>query len=195
MPDSPQVLTDDPIHYYGSAFAIGVAAAGVMTLAGDLAQRAGWTTFDLPMTLGTVTAFADTPSPGAWFQGFIAVLLCGGVFALAYAWLFELLGPRGPRAWRGVLIGFAHAAIGGALLAVVTPALHAPMPDHPLLADPGFMAANYGSQTALVFLGLHILFGAIVGAWLHYAPVTRNHLAAVWQARHPGQSPGRPAHP
>jgi hypothetical protein len=33
----------------------------------------------------------------------------------------------------------------------------------PLLEPPGFLLANYGRDTAVVTLGLHIAYGAIVG--------------------------------
>ena len=42
---------DDPHTYYAAAFGIGIIAAGVMTLLTFLAREAGWTNFDLAMTL------------------------------------------------------------------------------------------------------------------------------------------------
>ena len=105
MSDSHEPSPDDPHTYYAAAFGIGVIAAGVMTLLTFVARQAGWTTFDLAMTLGTVSAFVGAPGPGVWIQGFLAVLVCGGIFALAYASVFEYLGSRGARAWRGVLTG------------------------------------------------------------------------------------------
>jgi hypothetical protein len=35
----------------------------------------------------------------------------------------------------------------------------------PLLEAPGFMLVNYGSRTAAVTFALHLVFGAIVGAF------------------------------
>jgi hypothetical protein len=60
-----------------------------MTLLMWLARLEGLTQLDLAMTLGTASVFSSEPSPGAWTQGFIVMLLAGGVFALVYAWVFE----------------------------------------------------------------------------------------------------------
>jgi len=37
--------------------------------------------------------------------------------------------------------------------------------DTPLLESPGFMLANYGRATAFVTVLLHLVYGAIVGAF------------------------------
>ena len=179
-----EIIQDDPKSYYAAAFGIGVVAAGVMTLLTWVARSASLTEFDLAMTLGTVSLFVDAPGPGVWFQGFLAVLFTGGVFGLVYAWLFEVCGCRA-RAWEGALFGAVHAAIGGALLGWIMPLMHDPIPGHPLLTNPGFMGVNYGLNTVYVFLALHIVFGAMVGGWLHLAPLATRHLALLYAWRHP----------
>ena len=179
MPDEAIPTRLDSKPYYSSAFGIGIVAAAVMTLALWIAQQAGWTKLDLAMTLGTVSGVVWGPSPGAWVQGFIAMLICGGLFALVYAWLFEVQPAHTARAWSGGILGALHAIAGGALLGWTMPYLHPAMPNYPLLADPGFMAANYGSQTVAVFVGIHVLYGAMVGCWMHYSRVDSKYLGWV----------------
>ena len=179
----------DPKPYYASAFGIGIIAAGAMTLLLYLARLAGITRLDLGMSLGTVTSLTYGASPGAWFEGFLAMLLCGGLFALLYALIFEEWPHHTARAWLGALIGAVHAVVGGALLAVLMPLLHtrmSPPPADPLLADPGFMGVHYGMTTVWVFLALHVVYGAIIGGWMHAAPLATRYLAA-FAAEHPGR--------
>jgi hypothetical protein len=188
MPIAVDLTHEDPRTYYASAFGIGVVAAAVMTVALWLARLAGLTQFDLGMTLGTATVFNDAPTPGAWVQGFIVVLTFGGIFALAYAAAFDLWGYRA-RAWEGALIGLAHAAIGGALLGWLMPLLHTGRANDPSLADPGFAAMNYGGPTVAIFFAMHMLYGAIVGGWLHYSPLAKRHYAEEAERHHPHGPP------
>lgn len=171
----------DPKPYYASAFGIGVLAAGVMTLLLWLARMEGLTKLDLGMSLGTVSGITLGNSPGAWFEGFLAMLICGGVFALGYAWIFEAWPHHNARAWLGAMIGAVHSVIGGALLGVSMPVLHpgAPAPGDPLIGDPGFMGVHYGMATVWVFLGLHVVYGAMIGGWMHAAPLATRYLSAV----------------
>jgi hypothetical protein len=175
-------------HYYATAFGIGIVAAALMTAALRIAEAWGLTEFDLSMTLGTVTTMTMGPTPGAWVQGFLAVLLCGGVFALLYAWVFESWPAHTARAWLGALVGVPHALLGGLMLGWLMPPLHPSTPNHPLLSDPGFMAVNYGTQTAVVFGLMHVLFGSIVGGWMHFAPYDKRYLAGVAE-RHAHHAP------
>lgn len=164
----------DPKPYFACAFGIGIVAAAVMTLLMWLARLEGLTQLDLAMTLGTASVFSNDASPGAWTQGFIVMLLAGGVFALVYAWVFEYWPHHAARAWLGAMIGVAHSVVGGAMMAVLMPALHGSHPS--LLADPGFMGIHYGSTTVAVFVGLHVVYGAIIGGWMHFAPAATRYL-------------------
>src|SRR5262245_40743398 len=114
----------DPKPYYAAAFGIGIAAAGVMTILMWAARQAGWSQLDLAMTLGTASVFTGVPGGGAWTQGLIVMLLVGGVFALAYAWVFEYWPHHRARAWIGALVGMVHAVIGGAMMWWMMPLLH-----------------------------------------------------------------------
>jgi hypothetical protein len=124
-----------------------------MTLVMWAARSAHWTDLDLPMSLGTVTSMTPGPSPGAWFQGFLVMLTCGGLFALVYAWVFESWPHPEARAWLGAIIGAVHALIGGLLFGMLMPALHSGQvaSEHALLANPGFMGMNYGLPTVGIF--------------------------------------------
>lgn len=197
MPDDTNQFEFERPHYYSTAFAIGIVGAAVMTLVLWVTRLAGLTQLDLAMTLGTVTTISLGANPGAWVLGFIAVLVCGGVFALVYAWVFEAWPAHTARAWLGALIGVVHSVPGGALLGWLMPPLHPATKGDPLLADPGFMGANYGTATIFIFILLHVLYGAIIGGWMHFAPFVQRYLAAVAERHHHGAHPRPPttAHP
>ena len=64
------------------------------------------------------------------------------------------------------------AALGGALVNLMLPVVHPRMgtpwtdaEETPLLEPAGFMLFNYGRSTALVTLVLHLMYGAVVGAF------------------------------
>jgi hypothetical protein len=194
MPTAEVDPREDPRPYYASAFAIGIVGAAVMELLLWLARKAAWTKLNLGMTLGLASSYTLGQSPGAYVQGLTATLLCGGIFALCYAWIFEAWPHHTARAWLGALIGAAHAVVGGALLAVTIPLLNpgaGGAPGDSLVANPGFMAANYGSTTVAVFAALHVVFGALIGGWMHASPLATRHLAAVAAELRRGR--GRPA--
>jgi hypothetical protein len=176
----------DPKPYYATAFAVGVLAAGVMTLLLWVARGAGLTQLNLAMSLGTVTGATLGDSPGAWFEGFLAMLTCGGLFALVYAWVFEEWPHHAARAWLGATIGIVHSLIGGLLLAVLMPPMHpGPAPtDNPLVGDPGFMGVHYGVATVWVFMALHVVYGAMIGGWMHASPLANRYLRAFAERRH-----------
>jgi hypothetical protein len=183
----------DPKPYYACAFGIGIIAAAVMTLMMWLARMAGISNLDIAMTLGTASVFTDDPTPGAWTQGLIIMLCMGGLFALGYAWVFEYWPHHRARAWLGALIGMVHAVIGGAMMWILMPLLHSDHPKDPLLANPGFMGASYGSATVAFFVSLHIIYGTIIGGWMHFAPVATSYLSALSARDDLSKAPLRPA--
>jgi hypothetical protein len=175
--DTPPGLDAKP--YYAAAFGIGIIAAGVMTVLMWMARRSGFSDLDLAMTLGTASVFTDDPNAGAWTQGLIVMLIAGGVFALGYAWVFEFWPHHRARAWIGALVGMVHAVIGGAMMWMLMPVLHSGTGADPRLADPGFMGASYGSGAVAVFVGLHVVYGTIIGGWMHFAPVATRYLGEL----------------
>jgi hypothetical protein len=175
--DRPPGIDAKP--YYAAAFGIGIVAAGIMAILMWSARAVGWTDLDLAMIIGTASIFTNEPGGGAWVQGLTVMLIFGGVFALAYAWVFEYWPHHTARAWLGALVGTVHAVVGGGMLWWMMPLLHPGSSPDPRLADPGFMAANYGSAAVAIFVGLHIVYGAIIGGWMHWAPVATRYLALL----------------
>ena len=150
--------------------ALAGGAVGAVVLASGLrvAQEAGWTRLDVPLLLGTV--FTENRSR-ATALGYGLHLLNGLLFALVYFAIFDAVGRAG---WLfGLALGAVHAAfVTGGLVNVVLPAVHPRMgtpwtdaEETPLLEQPGFLLVNYGPRTAATTLALHLVYGAIVGAF------------------------------
>ena len=150
------------------ALAGGAVGATLLASGYRLAQELGWTRMDIPFLLGTV--FTEDRRRAAAIGWFVH-LLDGLLFALLYAAVFAATGLASW--WFGLALGAVHAGfVGGALVNVVLPAVHPRMgtpwtdaEETPLLEPPGFMLFNYGRGTALVTLVLHLIYGAIVGAF------------------------------
>jgi hypothetical protein len=150
------------------ALAGGAVGATVMAAGFRLAQELGWTRMDIPFLLGTM--FTGDRRAAA-IIGYFVHLLSGLLFALLYAAVFAATGLA--TWWFGLALGAVHAAFsGGALANVLLPAVHPRMgtvwtdaSETPLLEPPGFLLANYGRGTVAVHLALHLVYGAIVGAF------------------------------
>lgn len=137
------------------AFGAGVLGAGAMAVASRGAGTGVMT--ELERLLG---AFPLSPrNPKAQTVGLGLQLVNGGLLAQLYAAAFDLGVPAG---WRsGLGLGLLHGAAAGLLMGAV-PALHPYVPD-PMPAPGAFMRRR-GRAAVLTFLGLHGLYGAIVGA-------------------------------
>jgi hypothetical protein len=146
----------------GLAFVAGMIGWAVMVGLTILLRAVGATELNLNMIIGSL--FTGQVSAGTWILGFVAGLIISGLIALIYAWAFE--GMRKSN-WRlGVIGGAIHAVIGGIVFGVL-PSFHPAMPN--LITPTGFFAANYGAVTAVGFVVLHLVYGAIVGGM--YRPV------------------------
>ena len=150
------------------ALAGGLVGSIVLASGLRVAQEAGWTRFDLPLLLGTV--FTENRSR-ATAVGYALHIVFGLLFALVYFAIFEAVGHAG---WLfGLALGAVHAAfVGGGLVNVMLPAVHPRMgtpwtdaEETPLLEQPGFLLVNYGRRTAGTTFVLHLVYGAIVGAF------------------------------
>ena len=103
--------------------------------------------------------------------GWTVHLANGLLFALLYAAVFAATGLT--TWWFGLVLGAVHAGfVGGALVNLMLPVVHPRMgtpwtdaEETPLLEPAGFMLFNYGRSTALVTLVLHLMYGAVVGAF------------------------------
>jgi hypothetical protein len=147
----------------------GFAGTLVLTTALRAASELGLTRMDLPFLLGA--AF----SSNRWrakLIGYGCHFALGVAFAFVYAALFTSIHRSG---WLlGAAFGVVHALfVGIVLVNVILPAVHPTMGtptsaanEAPLLEPPGFMMLNYGRSTPLVNLAAHILYGAIVGAFV-----------------------------
>jgi len=120
--------------------------------------------------------------PAAYSAGLTIHVMMSAVFGLVHGGVLTGLDieSAGAGAGAGALIGFAHAAIAGAMLGVM-PLMHPRMrpvhpklvpafagggsisPDEELLDPPGFFGLNYPPLTIMGFFMLHIMFGLIVG--------------------------------
>lgn len=141
----------------------------VLTTALSGASELRLTRMDIPFLLGT--AFTQDRKR-ARVLGYALHFVAGVVFALLYYVGFVVLGRAG---WvLGLSFGFVHAAFAGtALVNVLLPAVHPRMgspftaaDSSPLLEPPGFMMLNYGRATPIVTTFAHLVYGAIIGAFV-----------------------------
>src|SRR4029079_3363883 len=133
-----------------------------------VAQELGWTRMDIPLLLGTV--FSENRSR-ATAIGYALHIANGLLFSLVYFAIFDAVDQAG---WLfGLALGAVHALfVGGGLVNVMLPAVHPRMgtpwtdaEETPLLEQPGFLLVNYGRRTAGTTFVLHLVYGAIVGAF------------------------------
>ena len=150
------------------ALAGGAVGATMLASGFRLAQELGWTRMDIPFLLGTV--FTENRRL-AVVIGWTVHLANGLLFALLYAAVFAATGLT--TWWFGLVLGAVQAGfVGGALVNLMLPVVHPRMgtpwtdaEETPLLEPAGFMLFNYGRSTALVTLVLHLMYGAVVGAF------------------------------
>lgn len=146
----------------------GLMATVALTAVMISAQLVGLTRLDIPMLLGsTVTEDPDR----ARAVGFGIHLVVGQGFALGYALTFSLLG----RAtwWIGGLLGLLHVAIALTVLVPLLASIHPHMASHragrstmATLEPPGLLGLNYGTQTPVVSVAAHLVYGVALGLLL-----------------------------
>lgn len=141
----------------GRAILFGVIGAGAMSVVSALLRAAGLGV-NIELILGTVMGGA--PSASMFALGLVLHLLMGGLFGLAYGYLFERVWDHGG-ASTGMILAVIHAALIGMVIGL-TPQFHPAVPER--IADPGPFFANAGLFGVLTFFGLHVLYGAVVGA-------------------------------
>ena len=127
------------------------------------------TRIDLPFLLGTMLLADRTHAKAV---GYLLHFLVGQVFALVYYAVFTAIDESG---WLlGGLFGLLHGVFAvTALVNTLLPAVHPRMgTSHtaadasPLLEPPGFLMLNYGRATPLVTIGVHVVYGAVVGGFI-----------------------------
>ena len=146
----------------------GLLATTALTAVMIIAQLSGLSRLDLPLILGTLV----TPDPDrARVAGFFIHLAVGQAFALGYAAGFVLIGEA--TWWIGGLLGTLHGLLA---LTVLVPML---VGGHPRMATnragpgstavlepPGLAGLNYGTQTPLVAMAAHLVYGIALGLLL-----------------------------
>ena len=152
-----------------AALAGGFAGTLVLSTALAGATELRLTRMDLPFLLGTALT---AERARARMLGYALHFAMGVAFALGYLALFEAVGRASW--WLGALFGLFHGLFAGTVLVnVLLPAMHPRMgtpetaaDQTPLLEPPGFLMLNYGRGTVLVTLLGHVVYGAIVGAFV-----------------------------
>lgn len=155
-----------------AALAGGFAGTLVLTTVLRAGTELHLTRIDLPFLLGTAVTSRRARAKAL---GYAAHFLLGLAFALGYYALFLAVGRHDW--WLGTLFGLGHGLFAGTvlinvLLPLVHPRMGSPMSDATtvaLLEPPGFLARNYGPQTALVGLLAHLLYGTIVASFVTLA--------------------------
>jgi hypothetical protein len=153
---------------WGGWAVFGIVAT--VTLTGIMvgAQLSGLSRMDIPLILGTL--FTDRPDR-ARFLGFLVHVVNGQIFALGYAGGFTVLGKASW--WLGALFGLWHGLAALTLLVPLIAGVHprvasdrsGPSLDA-VLEPPGLLSLNYGRETPIVALIAHVVYGAILGAFL-----------------------------
>ncbi len=147
----------------------GLVATTVLTGIMVAAQLAGRSRMDLPFMLGTM--LVGDPDR-ARVLGFLVHLAIGQAFALLYVLAFHLIGRSG--VWLGAAFGLIHSFAALTLMVPLLPGVHPRMASEragtslkAVLEPPGLFALNYGPETPIVTIAAHVVYGAILGAFLH----------------------------
>ena len=155
-----------------AALAGGFAGTLVLTTVLGAATELHLTRMDLPFLLGTAVTANRTRAKAI---GYVAHFMMGLIFALIYYALFRALGRH--EWWLGAIFGLGHGVFAttvliNVLLPLVHPRMGTPFSDATtvaLLEPPGFLARNYGPQTAAATLVAHILYGTVIAMFLTLA--------------------------
>ena len=150
----------------GRAFSGGVLGALAMSAVMGVLRLSG-VPIDWELMLGSMVM--DHLGPLTWLLGLGLNLICGGVFGVLYAATFEY-GVKEASAGMGSVVGAVHAVISGIALSFV-PALHPLVPE--IWPAPGVFLLALGAFGVLLFVVLHVIFGAIVGAHYAHSPAAR----------------------
>lgn len=159
----------------------GFWGAAAMTVLMLIVRGLGLSTLNLELFLGSMVT--STLGFGPWALGLGIHLVIGAGFGVVYAALMETFERSGFRT--GMLIGAGHAVLAGMILPLLGAA-------HPLvraggLPAPGPFATGMGDGTAaMLFVLVHLLYGAIVGsAYVVLSPAAEEEGPAPEPGRRP----------
>lgn len=158
----------------GRAFVGGVIGALTISAVTGILRLVG-VAIHLELLLGSMLLGAV--GPPVWVLGLVMHLLAGGICGVAYAAIFER-GLHDANAGLGVALGAVHAVIAGVLLAYL-PEVHPLIPA--FMPAPGLFLLGLGAFGVLLFIGLHLMFGAIVGTY--YGPTAAERRAPLLRGR------------
>ena len=153
----------------GDVLLWGFAATLVLTTMMAISKPLGITRMDLPFLLGTLFTSNRDKAP---VYGFLTHLFVGWLFAFVYALAFKTDNLQ--TWWFGVAIGCVHGAF------VLSAGLQTIEAFHPRMAQPyrgptptrqleppGFFALNYGRGTPVITMLAHLVYGGVLGTFLH----------------------------
>jgi hypothetical protein len=144
---------------WNRAINAGFLGAVAMTALMLTLRTLGLTPMDLEMMLGSMVN--STIGMAAWMLGLFMHLGVGAGFGVVYAGIMESLGRSG---WPlGLAIAAVHTFVSGFILPLIG-ALH-PLVQIGTMAPPGIFASGLGAPGVFLFIALHLVYGAIVGAF------------------------------
>lgn len=139
---------------WGRAIVGGIIGAAVMSILLWIAQAIGLTDFGFARLLGAFVFRGTGTWP--WVLGFCFHLILGAGFGIVYGFILELWGKSGW--WRGLIVALPHLLLAGIILQLV----------HPRTIEwPGFMGLHEGIATLIIWVVIHLVYGAIVGSVYH----------------------------
>jgi hypothetical protein len=149
----------------------GFVATVVLTTVMSASQALGLSRMSLPVLLGTMLTADRDRAP---LVGFLFHLVNGWIFAFVYAAAFHAIGVASW--WLGAMGGLLHGLFVLVAVLPLIPGMHprmaserqGPTPTR-ALQPPGFMGLNYGRRTPIIELVAHVLYGAILGAFISVA--------------------------
>ncbi|HLY09498.1 MAG TPA: hypothetical protein VKW04_09370 [Planctomycetota bacterium] len=137
----------------------GFVGATCMTFFMILMRGVGVTSMNLELMLGSMVT--SETGMGSWLLGLFLHLFVGAVFGVIYGAIMEMLGRGG---WAvGLAIGAVHTVLSGFILPLIG-AMH-PLVRSGALAPPGIFASGLGAGAVVLFILLHLGFGATVGGF------------------------------
>ena len=151
----------------GPAVASGLVGCGVMVamLYGGIAMMPDRMRMNLLLMLGGMLGMTGG---AAHVVGLMMHAMMSAIFGVIHAAIFASGDIEDGLLLWGILFGATHALITGTMLAGM-PMMHPLMRDRRMEA-PGLLASKLGRPTAIGFVMLHMLFGALVAvlyaAWI-----------------------------
>ena len=157
---------------------VGAGAALLGAALVRLFRAADLTDMNLELTTGSF--LTGETGVAAWRLGLAVHVVVGAAFGYVYAALFRLFRLSGVQL--GVAVASYHAVVTGVLLPLLDAA-------HPLVREGDLMpagpfAAELGLLEAGLLVGIHLVYGAAVGALLPAPPALPARPRSLTEIRH-----------